>query len=413
MEPERQDADLLLLRNVQQSLASGVELFRWWQEVEAGRAQCTRIPLVSAPERHLRNFGFLEQVALPQVLVPVLGVYQEMLFDSLKLPPGERHDLDWLCSQVREFALRYFMRISAAVQPPQMSGPSPRAPVPQVLRPFSWCPARMGEQGMGYSQLFSRRRGSGEIGAFPPEQRRAIVDVRQVAWGNEVLEPAYDWVVLYIRIFDFDLNLALLGQEGPSLQLPLREDAYVILCPELVIDRDHPEPGVLGEYGFGYTILSNPSATGRFAYGPNKLQMGFDQFRFRVLDNGEVRLREVFVVNQPTRLLNLDPIGEWGFQVADTLSLGAASRLLKPLQKTFDDIVAGFDPIYTGIDFANVLTGGAAARAFCFSVGRLLTLIMTQHVMVEYRFFLETMQVWDSVGDWTAEGSLPGWITNP
>jgi hypothetical protein len=230
------------------------------------------------------------------------------------------------------------------------------------------------------------------------------VDLRDIG-------PRYDWVVCKVRIYNFNIRFRPAGPRGPTLELPLKEQNYLVLGPDFITDRDDPEPGVLGEYGLGYGLIRSPDEGGAFAYGPGRFQAGFQLINFRMLAGGETRARLVFVVNRPNRILDvtLDPL-DWGFRLADFLSFGLTSRLLAPARLVLDRLplrVSGFDPVSAYVTLANLLTGGLAAEELCLSRRQLEKNFLVQHFMQHYHLIVGALRTWRHVPDWLNEPALP------
>src|SRR5258708_27746791 len=137
-----------------------------------------------------------------------MGTVEEMLYDQPKHSNRER-----LRDEFREFVLHYFLRVTDFREPKASVNPG-RSNLPEWLRDLGWCPdSEFVNTGFGYSQYFYKKRGSGEVGKFPEEQRFAIVDLRQ-------LTKEYEWIVVKVRIFDFDLKLTPFGRNRPQAVVP-------------------------------------------------------------------------------------------------------------------------------------------------------------------------------------------------
>ena len=138
-------------------------------------------------------------------------------------------------------------------------------------------PPRMDvRDGFRYTQLLYKDAATGRIGAFPAVRKNAIVDLRQIG-------PKYDWIVLRARPNDYELDVAPVGAAGPRLVLPLPDSPPIAINRDLVIDEDHPAPGVLGRYGLTYALLDDPTPQGIQVYGPAQFKASFQSIRFEVL----------------------------------------------------------------------------------------------------------------------------------
>jgi len=405
--PALTEHDHAILEQLPQALSGGLELYRWWQRTHAENGYRDRIPLVRQTHRPTDvNFGFLENVPLKRGLLPVLGIYQEQLYDAVKAPESQQPtELEWMRCQVQAYMLRYFMRVCAHCKPRPLAQ-GPKTPPPDFLKELSWCGGeKTEERGWGYSQLFYKLRETGKIGKFAEDEQRQIIDLREVG-------TKYEWVVFHTRVHHFALAVHLAGAAGPLLEVPLKEDVYTVMSREFVMNREHPSPGVRGEYGYGYAVIPDPSVKSIMAYGPTGLTTTFDTMWLRVMENGQIQAISAFVANQPTRLVNFDPV-DWGFRLADLMSFGMASRLLGPLKRICDGVFPEVDPIFTFTRTANWLSAGLAADELCISKERVLKNIMALHMLETYHFLLGTVSAWKLVPDWLDTDNLPVWVTNP
>src|SRR5262249_35195368 len=154
---------------------------------------------------------------------------------------GERHD------EFREFLLHYFLRISS-FRLPEAAIEQARRVIGSPLRRLGWCWGQGVERmGFGYTQLYYKLSATAEVGKFEGSDQYAIVDLREIG-------PKYAWIVLKVRIFDFDVSFQPFGRTSSKLVFRLDEESYIIISPEFVTNRENPAPGVLGEYGFGYAF---------------------------------------------------------------------------------------------------------------------------------------------------------------
>lgn len=380
--------ELDLLAAVPQAIMNGEELYSWWLQAEAEK-RIRPIPAVRQLNRLDFNYGFLDEIPMTSGVLPVLGVVQDMFYDRPKVPASHTHTgAEWYRAQVEEYALRYFMRTSWF--------PSPEIAA-QPLAAGSGI-------GWRFSQLFYKLKETGEIGRFAAADRYKIIDLREIG-------KKYEWIVTHVRMLDFTMELGLPSLPELKLDMPVHEEVFAVLNRDFVINRDHPEPGVLGEYGFLTPVIPVPQPDSILAYGPSALVSAFQLYSFRVLDSGEVRAKAVLLGNRPTRILKLEPL-DWSFQLADLLSFGQASRLLAPVKDVLSRVsVPQISPLFTFIGLANSSTGGLAERQFCISYTRLYTWIMATHFMAIYNFLLQTLMTWEQVPNWLDTENLPAWAT--
>lgn len=404
------DVEERLLGSVESFLSRGRELKRWWDRVHPEDAFVRRFELGRTFHDPEASFGFFDEAEVDGAPLPVMGNFQEMFYDRPKVPQGGTPEAGalWMRDQVREFVLRYFMRVSD-FRKPQGFAETWRPPMSGLLDLLSWCPREgSSEGGFGFRQLYYKRADTGEVGSFPEEERYRIVDLREIG-------PTYEWVVVKVQIFDFQFAFAPFGPSLPRLEVPLEEDSYLVLHRDFLLHDDDPGGGELGRYGFGYAFIKNPEDS-VVGYGPGEFDAAVELIDFHVLADGTVRVPMVFVVNRPTRIVNLriDPVG-WGLAMMNLMTLGAASRLLAPLRDALPRTEMGagaFDPVYAYIDFARLASGGLAGDALCISREQLEKEFLVKHFMQHYDTISGSLETWRIVPDWLAEAELPKWVTS-
>lgn len=388
-----------VLDDLAASLSDGLQIHRWWRKADAADHYADKYALMRQPDGPGANFGFYDQVPLTRGLLPVAGVVQDMFYDRPKARKGsEKRAALWMRDQVRAFVLRHFLRICSR-RARQIYAPAgtDRDQTPQ-------------RTGFGYRQFLYKEKATGCHGRFPPEERYRMIDLSEIG-------TRYEWVLGNVQIFDFGLTMKVGGFGGLELYIPVHEDVYVVFHEDLCVHRDDPSPGVLGEYGYGYTFIANPRLDGIWAYGPEKLVSAFEMIHFRVLDSGEVWVKMAFCANLPQRILVRESsVARLLLQAADRVTAGAASRLGDPLLRAYDrSAFSAFqpDPTFLSIDLANLATLGLAGSELAITRRRLITNIMGAHFLMLYDFILQTLPAFKRVSDWGDEGALPGWVTHP
>jgi hypothetical protein len=398
------DRDRVLLGSVAAALADGRGLKQWWERTDASGGYAQRFDLARTFNSPDRAFGFFDEVAVGGRTLPVMGVVQEMLYDR----PKTTKDFERTRNQLREFVLHYFMRVSDYREPEAFDQP-PAPAASTVLAGLSWCPTvEVIRRGFGFSQLFSKRRDAAWVERFSERSAFAILDLREVA-------RAYDWLLCKVDIFDFSVSFRLLGREGASLVVPLRETNYIVVSPDFIADRDAPESGVLGEYGLGYALIKYVDRDTVFGYGPGLFDAGFQLINFKISTDGTIRVRLVFVVTRPGAILSVPfrPVG-WGIDVTDLLSFGLSSRLFGPIFRAAERFSlpdVRFDPLSAYVRLANLLTGGRAGEDFCISREQLEHDFLVQHFSQHYRTIVGSLMVWRRVPDWLDPEGIPHWAT--
>jgi hypothetical protein len=388
-----------VIAQVERALADGLALLQWWRQTDAAGAYARCFPLVRTFNIPDESFAFFDQAQIRGRPLPVMGIVEDMLYDQPKQGSAES-----IRDELREFVLHYFLRISAFERPEAYADATTTA-APRLLPWLSWCPTYEAQKtGFGFSQHYFKPRDGGQVGAFPPEERWHIVDLREIG-------SRYDWIVVRVRIYDFNLTARPRGQEGVQLIVPLKEASYLVVSPEFLVNEDDPETGVLGRYGIGYAFIHDPFRTGPIAYGPGEFAASFQLIHFRVLDDGRIKVQLIFVANQPERVLDV-PFApfDWGLRLADLMSLGMASRFLAPLRYAavrWPLALGSFDPVATFVGLANLLTGGAAASDYCISMEQLDRRFLVQHFMQHYQMVTGSLLTWRQHASWLDRGALP------
>jgi hypothetical protein len=401
------EEDLRVLGSVEGYLADGLALKHWWEEADRVKSYEQQFKLERTFNRPGGSYGFFGQAPVRHGTLPVMGSVQDMFYDRPNVPPGlARESTEWMGEQIREFVLHYFMRVSSFRQPEPFAVAGRSAP-PSWLGRLSWCPEpRIVHEGFGFSQLFYKLSATGEIGKFSTQDEFAIVDLREIG-------KKYEWIVLKVRIFDFNLRLRPFGANGPELVFGLNEESYLVLSSDFIVDQSRPTPGVIGRYGLGYAFIKSPTQ-GLVAYGPGEFDAAFELIQFEILESGEINVHMVFVVNRPNRIANvvLDPL-DWSFRIADLMTLGVSSKFLAPVKNTLDMFpirLTGFDPVFSFIALANTLSAGQAAEQLCISKEQLDKAFLLQHFMQHYQTIVGSLLTWRQIGNWLDSNSVPEWV---
>lgn len=401
--PVWEDQDRAVVDDAERALNAGLELKRWWEAKEASGSYASPFELVRTYNRAERVTGFFDTALLNGKDFPVMGLVQEMVFDKVKVasPVAVRDEL-------REFVLHYFMRVSATKEP-QAFVPRDqytREDVRPALQPFSFCPPSSDSQaGFGYSQLYYKLHKQGYTGKFPVHLQPRIVDLRR-------MEDIYDWIVLQVNIFDFNLTYTPFADGQFSLVFPQTEESYIATNRDFIVNQDNPSPDLLGRYGIGYALLKPAPRNTIFAYGPGHFTAGFQTIDFEINQRGESRARMVFVSNRPTNVLDLslNPVS-WAFTFADLVSFGLTSRLFGPVKVAFERVsprLENFDPVRTYISFINLITGGLAKDQLCASLEALeKNPMLLTHFMEHYYLISGALVTWRKVQNWLNSADIP------
>jgi hypothetical protein len=394
------ERDRVIVANVDKALVDGLALRNAWERAEAANSYAEQFSLARSFNAAERSIGFFDTFPTSSGDLPVMGLVQEMAYDQRKQAPAE-----FARDEFREFMCRYFLRISDYREPDAYVNEWPQPALSGLGQFLSWCPEEEERRsGFGYLQLYYKLRESGEIGKFRRREECAIVDVRDVG-------PKYDWVVVRVRIFDFQLRFQPLGPKSTTISVPIEQETYVVLSPDFITVDDHPGGDLTGRYGFGYALLQFEPRPSIFAYGPGFFRAGFQLVTFDVRRSGSTLVKMVFVANRPTRILrvDIDPFG-WLFRVSDLVSLGLASRVAGPLRLAVEsspvriedvDLMSGY------IDGAAIATAGYSRRDLCITRTQLERDMLLQHFMEHYRLISGSLLAWRQVPDWLDVGMLP------
>ena len=318
-----------LIEAVPDALADGGALLDWWRRTDSGmtyREWYHETKTVNRPGD--QSYGFFDAVELPSAgkEVSINGNVQEMFYDEPKAPPDYEGQADaWMHEQVREFILKYFMRISDFRQPELAEGNGHGE----------------GEtSGFGFSQIYYKRRDSDRVGKFAEAEQEKIVDLRR-------FREEYEWIVLKNPIFGFGFEFEPLGPlfertigvNGPRVKLPAKVFNYLVISNKFVVDDPEPadDEDVAGRYGFGYAFVNDPEPS-VYGYGPGQLEPAFEQMVWEVSKSGKVRVRAAFVAQEPSAILELsvDPMA-WGFQLTKALG-GQVPGFLRPVKRFWDSL---------------------------------------------------------------------------
>ncbi|MBM3262219.1 MAG: hypothetical protein FJY97_02155 [candidate division Zixibacteria bacterium] len=394
--------DSFIIDHAERFLQDGAALKRWWEEADANDGFTETFDLVHTFRRPERSRGFFGYAPLPSGRsMPVMGVVDEVFYDRPKTSADYRAaGAQWMRDQIREFVLRYFMRISD-FRLPEETPDSMANHEPAYLRPMSMrTREEIQRKGMGFIQAFYKRRDTGEIGKFSPEETARIIDLREIG-------TVYDWLIVKLLVHDFTVTMKPFGLDAVRMVMPLKEQGYLILTPEFIVNEDDPEPGVLGRYGFGYAFIKNPTR-GMFAYGPGEFEAAFQTIRFEVLADGETNLRMVFVSDQPEQIMNLNVVN-MGLSIADTLSFGMASRML-PGVKAISERAGNLDFTLPSMMLLNQVTGGMAEKQLAISPQQMFKGFLAKHSLQHYNTLLGSLRTWRQIPDWLDAATLPDWV---
>lgn len=396
--------DQAVLDVVEQYLAAGLALKRWWDDPGRDRRFDKRFAMERSLNRTANSYGFFGRATVQDMTVPLMGNVQDMLYDRIKAPAQLAYqDTDCTKQQLREFVLRYFMRVSSFRRPEAIVSDGTNT-VPPWLERISWCESpEVVREGFGFSQLYYKTK-DGTVGKF--SDTSAVVDMRDIG-------RTYEWIVLKVRIFNFSVPTRPFGESGPEMVFNLNEESYVVVSSDFIVDRERPAAGILGDYGIGYAFIKSPKQ-GFLAFGPGEFAMAIQLIQFRISESGDINVHMVFVVNRPDQVANIviDPLS-WVLRWADLMSLGLASPVLNPLRNALSKLplrFGSFDPVYSYIGLMNFLTMGQAEEKLCISRDQLHKRFLAQHFMQHYETLAGALFTWRQMSNWLDPSTLPRWV---
>src|SRR5947209_6047357 len=69
-----------------------------------------------------------------------------------------------------------------------------------------------------------------------------------------------------------------------------------------------------------------------------------------------------------------------------------------------------FDPVYTSVSLANLLTANQAAEQFCISREQLEKDFLAQHFTQHYTTIVGSLLTWRQIPNWLDAQALPEWV---
>lgn len=392
---------------VETALAQALDLKAWWARVEAGQEKVERFELFPATPGAAPVWGFFGEAPVQGETLPVMGDVVDVFFDQPRVSPGaQQQAAHWMVEQIEEFALHYWLRAEASALPEPYPELGHGDPAP-FLRWLSLCfPTDQDFSGAGNLQQSYKLRAGGRVGRFPPRERPAIVDLRE-------LETTYDWITLDSRLFYFNITLGGVGDDAPSVVVPLRTVAHCVTSAALSENRRAPEPGTMAVFGPGFGLM-RAETPGVLAVSPSMIQPGLRLQHLRVLATGEVRFRGVMIMPRPRQIVNLSLLApELFLDFADAVTLGAARRWTRPMKEALNKVPlpdVGFDPVLGSIRLLNLLTWNRAATELCISKEQLEKEILAKDAAGMEQITLAARQIWLEVPDWLDGDAIPPWV---
>ena len=384
--------DLAILGQVDTAIQYGHEILDWWNANRGTRVQANSFPIARQIHQPDLNYGFLLDAHLKSGTLPVAGVVQDQLIRWPKLPPDCPRQPEWMRAQLRAFIFEHFMRL-AGTRP--LSEAAPLGADAETSE--SGADDRLG---WGYRQKFYKLA-DGTIGKFTPDQQASLIALDDIF-------PKYSWIVYEVRIHQFDMSFQLPGSaKGATINASSMQPVHTVLTPRFLVDEEHASPGIVGEYGYGYSVVPNPVGD-PILTGPATLKQTIETLTFRVLDDGSVRAHMNFITPQPTRIINRDPV-QMAFALADHLSFNMASTALAPLKTVLEGMMPQTDPVYLSIDVLSALTMGVSSNALGMNKDTIFQTFMNLHFTDVFKMYTLAASHFAMARDWTDAAALPTW----
>ena len=277
--------DQFLIKNAELGYEAAQNLLAWWKE-KAAKGELRLFPLTQPGQPTLNMECFYDAIAHQQGETSVMGVSWKTRYGRKQSsPPPPDPTLE-------SFIRRGFLRACQWKNPDGLPGG------------FLFIPKQF------------KLREREEFGAFGRGEE--LADLREVG-------EKYDWLVVEAVVHDF-FRYAPGPRMGPRLlrKMP-RMASYVLVHPDYFSSFFPPVPGAVAESCFGYSFLPCPVHKSIFGYGPGEFKAAVKQFRFTLLETGEIEIQMCFFVSPRSEKI---------------LKLGKR----------------GFDPVYSSVNVADALT---------------------------------------------------------
>ena len=315
-----------LIQNTNAALVLGQELMDWWAN---NATRLKTVPLAAKGDHLVEMKAFFDTMPSAAGETSVMGCLQTARFKLDAAAPGEAVALQDLKSDY-----------------------APRA---------CWFHPDGRPAGFGYDAILYKDKASGTVEAFQDGKSSAALDFSTVG-------TAHEWLLLRVDIHDFLLATPM----KPFAKLMgkfIKESAYVVSHEMYARPVGNPRPGTVAECLFGYSFLPCAAVNGPFGFGPGHFKSAIKQFRFSLLESGDLEVTLSFIVSpRSEKVLNL----------------------------------FGFDPVYSMVHLLNALTLGLLGiKQFAHSA--LDKNFMTVHGQVHHNF-LNGMEDF-----WKKRRWVPGW----
>ncbi len=293
----------LLAADSEVGLRQGKELFNWWRE-KAGASKLPLFPLEPGYPPYLEWKAFFDTATLDGKETTVVGCMQQNLF-KVRGNPNRPAD---------ETFESFFDT--------------------QFLRQCRWEHRDGLPGGFRYKAIVGKKQGSKELVPLDPSPDGPFLDISELA-------TKWEWLTLQVDILDFVRSNPHLERFNRTLSQYMKESAYISYHRDFSIPATPPGPGVVAERVFGYAFLPREVAHNVFGFGPGHFGAAVKQWRFSLLESGDIRAQIAFIVSPRSEMvMNLggfDPV----YQPVDLMAkmmlggFGVAEKLHDQMDRTF------------------------------------------------------------------------------
>jgi hypothetical protein len=276
------EKDQFLIQNAIVGYQKAKDLLSWWKAKETSGAlkKLTMNP-PDRPELHVEYF--YDALDLEGKDVSTQGCFWKSRFQMKSGTPAAPDSL------LQSFIQKQFMKRCLWTNPDMLPG------------------------GFEFKPLQYKMRGRDDYGVLPEGSPPDLDEIGE----------KYEWVVMEAIVYDFFRNVPGLHLGPAGLRRMPKMSSYVLVHSDYYSSFHPPVEGAASECCFGYSFLPTPVAKGIFGYGPGMFKAAVKQFRFILLESGEIEIQMFFLVSpRSQKILNL----------------------------------GGFDPVYFSINLANILT---------------------------------------------------------
>ena len=299
------ETDQFLIHNAEIGFQRAEELLSWWK-VQAARGALKQVPVDpgGTPKVHLEIFYDRWSPTKPEwwtAATPPAGLNPNYQTATLHEKQATVQGVSWSSHYRRK-----------AISQPAW-GPSLKSFIEkQFLRRCLWTHSDGLPGGFTFKALQYKLQGKAEYGRFPGEGPPA--DLAEIG-------EKYEWIIMEAVVNDF-FRVPLGNHPWLLRRMPIMT-SYVLAHRNYFSSFVGPLAGTADECCFGYSFLPCPANKTIFGYGPGSFVGAVKQFRFILLENGDIEIQMFFLVSpRSEKILDLH----------------------------------GFDPVYSFVNIVNALT---------------------------------------------------------